>query len=170
MKLFVICGLFAAFLFAGCSSSNNSATQSTSTQTTTSDTKEQSAKGPSVTYPGDSTQAQPITTDSGLQYIDLVPGTGATPKTGDKVSVHYTGYLMNGRKFDSSVDRGQPLSFKIGLGKVIRGWDEGVMTMKIGGKRKLIIPADLGYGSSGAGDVIPPDAQLIFDVELLGIQ
>jgi peptidylprolyl isomerase len=122
-----------------------------------------------MTYPGDSTQAQPVTTSSGLQYIDLVVGDGASPKKGDNVSVHYTGYLLDGRKFDSSVDRGQPFSFPIGTGQVIRGWDEGVATMKIGGKRKLIIPANLGYGERGAGGVIPPNAQLIFDVQLLGI-
>jgi FKBP-type peptidyl-prolyl cis-trans isomerase len=123
-----------------------------------------------MTYPGESTQAQPVTTSSGLQYIDLVVGDGASPKKGDNVSVHYTGYLLDGTKFDSSVDRGSPFSFPLGMGRVIRGWDEGVATMKIGGKRKLIIPADLGYGSRGAGDVIPPNAQLIFDVQLLGIK
>jgi peptidylprolyl isomerase len=123
-----------------------------------------------MTYPGDSTQAQPVTTSSGLQYIDMVVGTGASPKKGDNVTVHYTGYLLNGKKFDSSVDRGKPFSFPIGMGRVIRGWDEGVSTMKIGGKRKLIIPPNLGYGEDGAGAVIPPNAQLIFDVQLLEIK
>ena len=122
-----------------------------------------------MTYPGETAQAQPVTTSSGLQYIDLVVGDGASPKKGDNVSVHYTGYLLDGKKFDSSVDRGQPFTFPLGMGRVIRGWDEGVATMKIGGKRKLIIPAALGYGERGAGDVIPPNAQLIFDVQLLGI-
>jgi peptidylprolyl isomerase len=110
-----------------------------------------------------------VTTPSGLQYVELEEGTGATPQTGQTVVVHYTGTLENGKKFDSSRDRGQPFSFKIGVGQVIKGWDEGVGTMKVGGRRKLIIPADLGYGARGAGGVIPPNATLLFDVELLKI-
>jgi peptidylprolyl isomerase len=110
------------------------------------------------------------TTPSGLQYIDVVEGDGESPKQGQQVRVHYTGTLENGTKFDSSVDRNEPFEFTIGIGRVIRGWDEGVMTMKIGGKRKLVIPAELGYGSRGAGGVIPPNATLIFDVELLGVK
>jgi peptidylprolyl isomerase len=111
-----------------------------------------------------------IETATGLGYVDLVEGTGARPKTGDSVSVHYTGWLKSGKKFDSSVDRGEPLVFPIGRGRVIKGWDEGVGTMRVGGKRKLVIPAHLGYGDQGAGGVIPPGATLIFEVELLGIQ
>ncbi len=110
-----------------------------------------------------------VATESGLKYIDLKVGDGASPEAGKMVTVHYTGWLENGTKFDSSVDRGQPFVFPIGMGRVIRGWDEGVMSMKIGGKRKLIIPAELGYGARGAGGVIPPNATLIFEVELLGI-
>ena len=110
-----------------------------------------------------------VTTPSGLKYIDTEVGTGASPTTGQTVKVHYTGTLTNGKKFDSSVDRGQPFSFKIGVGQVIKGWDEGVGTMKVGGKRTLIIPPDLGYGERGAGGVIPPNATLLFDVELLGV-
>jgi FKBP-type peptidyl-prolyl cis-trans isomerase len=109
------------------------------------------------------------TTPSGLQYVDLVEGSGESPTAGATVRVHYTGWLTNGEKFDSSVDRGQPFSFPIGQGRVIRGWDEGVMTMKVGGKRKLIIPPELGYGDRGAGGVIPPGATLLFEVELLGV-
>lgn len=116
------------------------------------------------------TEENTITTESGLQYIDIEEGTGAMPQTGQMVTVHYTGTLDNGLKFDSSVDRGQPFNFKIGVGQVIKGWDEGVATMKVGGKRKLTIPAELGYGARGAGGVIPPNATLIFDVELLGVE
>ena len=108
------------------------------------------------------------TTPSGLQYEDEVIGDGATPVAGQTVTVHYTGTLPDGKKFDSSRDRNEPFQFKIGKGQVIKGWDEGVITMKIGGKRKLIIPSDLGYGASGAGGVIPPNATLHFDVELIG--
>ena len=110
-----------------------------------------------------------VTTASGLKYDDLKVGAGAEAKAGQTVSVHYTGWLTDGRKFDSSVDRGQPFQFALGLGQVIKGWDEGVQGMKIGGKRKLTIPPGLGYGARGAGGVIPPNATLIFDVELLGI-
>ena len=108
-----------------------------------------------------------VTTASGLKYTDVKVGSGASPVKGKNVTVHYTGTLENGKKFDSSVDRNQPFSFVIGVGQVIRGWDEGVMGMKIGGKRKLVIPANLGYGARGAGGVIPPNATLLFDVELI---
>ena len=111
---------------------------------------------------------------SGLVYTDSVVGTGAEATSGNSVSVHYTGWLQQpdgqkGKKFDSSVDRGQPFGFRLGAGQVIKGWDEGVAGMKIGGKRTLIIPSELGYGGRGAGGVIPPNAVLIFDVELLGV-
>lgn len=117
---------------------------------------------------------QVMTTADGLKIIDTQPGTGASPKTGQTCVMHYTGWLYEnatkGKKFDSSVDRGTPFEFKIGVGQVIRGWDEGVATMKVGGKRTLIIPPELGYGARGAGGVIPPNATLIFDVELLGVK
>jgi peptidylprolyl isomerase len=116
--------------------------------------------------------AETVTTPSGLKYQDEVVGTGPEPKAGQMVTVQYTGWLdeggKKGKKFDSSRDRNQPFSFKIGAGQVIQGWDQGVMTMKTGGKRTLIIPPELGYGARGAGGVIPPNATLIFDVELLG--
>ena len=111
-----------------------------------------------------------ITTNSGLQYLDEIVGTGAEANKGDTVSVHYTGKLKDGKKFDSSVDRGQPFTFPLGAGQVIKGWDEGVAGMKEGGKRKLIIPPELGYGARGAGGVIPANAELHFDVELLKVK
>ncbi len=111
-----------------------------------------------------------VTTDSGLKYVDILVGTGREAATGNLVTVHYTGWLTNGTKFDSSLDRRDPFSFPIGAGKVIRGWDEGVAGMKVGGKRKLTIPPQLGYGARGAGGVIPPNATLVFDVELLEVK
>ncbi len=129
----------------------------TSTTTTTTTSEETS-----------STKAQ--TSASGLKIEDVKKGTGKTAKSGDTVSVHYKGTLTDGTKFDSSYDRGQPFSFHLGAGEVIKGWDEGVKGMQIGGKRKLTIPADMGYGARGAGKVIPPNATLLFDVELLEIQ
>ena len=113
--------------------------------------------------------ADETTTPSGLKYKDEVVGTGESPKQGKQVRVHYTGRLTDGKKFDSSVDRGQPFTFTIGVGQVIKGWDEGVATMKVGGKRQLMIPPSLGYGARGAPPAIPPNADLIFDVELLGV-
>ena len=114
-----------------------------------------------------------MTNPSGLQIIDTTVGTGASP-AGKTAVVHYTGWLYEngakGKKFDSSVDRGQPFEFPVGAGRVIRGWDEGVATMKVGGKRTLIIPPAMGYGERGAGGVIPPNATLMFDVELLGVK
>ena len=120
------------------------------------------------------TAGKSMTTPSGLQITDSKVGTGATPKTGQTCVMHYTGWLYvngaKGQKFDSSVDRGQPFEFPIGVRRVIAGWDEGVASMKVGGKRTLIIPPDLGYGARGAGGVIPPNATLIFEVELLDVK
>lgn len=118
--------------------------------------------------------AETQTGPGGLKYQDTVVGTGAEAKAGQQVQVHYTGYLddggKKGTKFDSSVDRGQPFAFQLGAGMVIQGWDQGFQGMKVGGKRTLIIPPEMGYGARGAGGVIPPNATLIFDVELLGVK
>ena len=122
-------------------------------------------QSPTAVDPADYT-----TTNSGLKYYDIVVGDGPSPQPGQTVSAHYTGWLTDGTKFDSSLDRGVPLSFPIGQGSVIAGWDEGLLTMKVGGKRQLLIPPDLAYGANGAGGVIPPNATLIFEVELLDVQ
>ncbi len=110
-----------------------------------------------------------ITTTSGLQYEELQEGEGALAESGQHVTVHYTGWLTDGTKFDSSKDRNDPFQFHLGAGQVLRGWDEGVAGMKVGGKRKLTIPPELGYGARGAGGAIPPNAVLVFEVELLGV-
>ncbi|MBN1659292.1 MAG: FKBP-type peptidyl-prolyl cis-trans isomerase [Anaerolineae bacterium] len=120
--------------------------------------------------PAEVAPASYVETVSGLKYYDMVKGEGPAAETGQAVEVHYTGWLEDGTKFDSSLDRGQSFSFVLGSGQVISGWDEGVAGMKIGGRRQLVIPPDLGYGSEGAGDVIPPNSTLIFEVELLAIQ
>jgi peptidylprolyl isomerase len=115
-------------------------------------------------------EGQPVTTASGLQYTDVKEGKGLSPKEGQVVIVHYTGTLPNGTKFDSSRDRGDPFKFTLGAGQVIKGWDEGIATMKVGGQRSLVIPPELGYGPQGAGGVIPPNSTLHFDVELIGVE
>lgn len=121
-------------------------------------------------FPAQAGQEKVVTTKSGLQYVDLVKGTGKTAEVGQTAVVHYTGWLKDGTKFDSSVDRGKPFSFPLGAGRVIKGWDEGVVGMHVGSKRKLIIPPHLAYGPRGAGGVIPPNATLTFDVELLDLR
>jgi peptidylprolyl isomerase len=132
------------------------------------DSKPNTSSAPSAAGPMKVT-GQPTTTASGLQYWDIVVGTGATAVPGSLVKVHYSGFLTNGAKFDSSRDRGEPFSFPLGAGQVIKGWDEGVAGMKVGGQRQLRIPPQLGYGAAGAGGAIPPNATLIFDVELLDV-
>jgi peptidylprolyl isomerase len=122
---------------------------------------------PSLSGPGAGAE---VTTPSGLKYTDLVVGTGPSPQVGQTAVVHYTGTLADGTKFDSSRDRGQPYEFPVGRGRVIRGWDEGILTMKVGGRRRLTIPPALGYGERGSPPNIPPNATLVFDVELLGLR
>jgi FKBP-type peptidyl-prolyl cis-trans isomerase len=150
LTLFVVLGSAC-----GCGNTNKSNTSS-------------KASTPSTSSPMKVT-GQPITSASGLQYWDIVVGTGATAVAGSSVKVHYTGFLTTGEKFDSSRDRGEPFSFPLGAGQVIKGWDEGVAGMKVGGQRQLRIPPQLAYGASGAGGAIPPNATLIFDVELLEV-
>jgi FKBP-type peptidyl-prolyl cis-trans isomerase len=113
---------------------------------------------------------KPITTGSGLQYWDIQVGTGAVAGASKKVKVHYTGWLLDGKEFDSSLDAGEPIEFELGTGQVIKGWDQGIVGMKVGGKRQLRIPPELGYGARGAGSAIPPNSTLIFDVELVGVK
>ena len=127
------------------------------------------AAQPAAVAAKEATPMEMVTTPSGLKYQEIVVGTGAQPQVGQTVVVHYTGWLTDGKKFDSSVDRGQPFKFVLGRGMVIKGWDEGLSTMKVGGKRKLTIPPELGYGPRGAGGVIPPNATLVFDVELIDV-
>jgi peptidylprolyl isomerase len=128
------------------------------------------AATPAPDAPQTAKVGQKMTTPSGLEYVDEVIGKGAKPTAGEHVTVHYVGTLTSGTKFDSSRDRNEPFTFTIGEGEVIKGWDEGVISMHVGGKRKLIVPPQLGYGTAGAGGVIPPNATLIFEVELLGVK
>ncbi len=171
MTFRMIIALTCAVLLAGC---NETAQQSGSASTTTTQTTP--ATTPAATTPAAGDAAAQAAGGkvhklaSGLQYEDMVVGSGKMADPGMNVSVHYTGWLTDGTKFDSSVDRGQPFQFQLGAGQVIRGWDEGVKGMRIGGKRKLTIPPDMGYGASGAGGVIPPNATLVFDVELLDVK
>jgi peptidylprolyl isomerase len=157
------------------------ATSTTTTSSTTTTTAGPATAAPAAAAPAATTTTTTTTTTaapdlktvtaaSGLKYQDVAVGTGPSPQAGDTVTVNYTGTLDDGTKFDSSIDRGTPFDFTIGVGQVIKGWDEGVMSMKVGGKRNLIIPSDLGYGATGAGGVIPPNATLHFYVELLGIK
>jgi peptidylprolyl isomerase len=159
----VLLGVTMLAAFPGCQSQEEEAPAATEDET--------AAEPPTAGGPTEIAEADIITTPSGLKYVDLVEGTGASPEVGETAVVHYTGWLTDGKKFDSSVDRGQPFTFPVGQQRVIKGWDEGVATMKVGGKRQLRVPPELGYGERGAGGgLIPPNAELIFDVELLDIK
>ena len=159
-----------AFALSGCqqppsgsAASGSGATSATGTTSTSTSTTSQTSAAAETAAPKEVTMA------NGLKYVDLKVGDGTIAEAGKTATVHYTGWLTDGTKFDSSVDSGRPFSFRLGGGQVIRGWDEGVKGMRVGGKRKLTIPPDLGYGQAGAGGVIPPNATLVFDVELLEI-
>lgn len=170
-RLFLVATLPATMLFAACGGDDDddeaTETPTTAASTATKPAERTPTKPPSTTGP--ITLTNPTVTASGLKYEDTVVGTGASPKTGQRVTVHYTGTLTNGTKFDSSRDRNTPFTFVIGTGAVIKGWDEGVATMKVGGKRNLYIPAALGYGSRANGP-IPANSDLIFEVELISVQ
>jgi FKBP-type peptidyl-prolyl cis-trans isomerase len=180
MRVFLGCVLVvvvAALLLAGCRSQQSPQSQTTTQTVAGAPAPAQQAEPAAKEDPvgaarklGTETRNPVVKAASGLQYIDVKTGTGAEAKAGQMVSVHYTGWLVNGTKFDSSKDRGKPFQFPLGGGQVIKGWDEGVAGMKVGGVRKLIIPFELGYGIRGRPPVIPPSATLIFEVDLLGVQ
>ena len=156
----------AAVALAGCQQTGTTEKSSTASSTTTASAPSES---PSATT-GGAMEVQERTLPGGLKVSDLKIGSGPMAESGRTVSVHYTGWLTDGTKFDSSLDRGRPFDFKLGAGQVIRGWDEGVTGMRVHGKRRLTIPPDLGYGPQGAGGVIPPNATLVFEVELLDVK
>ncbi|MGD0205023.1 MAG: FKBP-type peptidyl-prolyl cis-trans isomerase [Dehalococcoidia bacterium] len=164
LGLALLLGIGLTVPLAACGGGGKEASPTPTTRTTPTAPATQVQGGPPVV------SGTPTATTSGLQFIDIKVGTGDSPQTGDTVEVNYTGWLADGTEFDSSLDPSHPFSFVIGTGKVIKGWDEGVASMKVGGQRRLIIPPELAYGQRGYPNVIPANAQLIFDVELLSIK
>lgn len=169
LALVLLAGALAPAAFVACGGDDDDAADTPSPAASPTTSTGGSPSPAASATEGPITLKNPTTTPSGLQYEDIVVGTGASPQTGFRVTVHYTGRFLDGKKFDSSVDRGQPFTFVIGVGQVIKGWDEGVATMKVGGKRNLLIPPDLAYGGRGQGP-IPPNTPLFFEVELLSVQ
>jgi len=169
LALLILAGALASVAFAACGGDGDDDTADTPTSAASKTTTGGSPSPAATATEGRTSLQNPTTTPSGLQYEDIVVGTGASPQNAGRVTVHYTGKFLDGKKFDSSVDRGQPFTFVIGVGQVIKGWDEGVATMKVGGKRNLIIPAALAYGARGQGP-IPPNTDLYFEVELISVQ
>lgn len=163
MRSFLVLALLALAL-AGCQKTQSDATSATPTAGAPT-----GMSGAATTTPPSAATTKEVTMPTGLKYEDVVVGTGAEAQKGKRVSVHYTGRLQDGTKFDSSLDRGEPYTFVLGSGSVIQGWDEGLVGMKVGGKRKLTIPPSMGYGPSGMGP-IPPNATLLFDCELMDVQ
>jgi peptidylprolyl isomerase len=172
MKKEFIAAIAIATTLSACTPKSESVAETTENTTTMEETTPPDTTNTNTNTPAPVSEVagDTITTASGLKYIMLHEGTGAKPTPGKSVSVHYTGYLTDGSKFDSSVDRGQPISFAIGKGQVIQGWDEGIMLLKAGSRARLIIPHELGYGAQGYPPVIPPSATLIFDVELVSAE
>jgi peptidylprolyl isomerase len=164
MKTALAILLAAALLFGGCNQKQTNAASAPSS------TPAAPQKMNTSNLPGAPVSGEPVTTASGLKYYDMVPGTGASPTTGQTCVVNYTGWFTDGKKFDSSFDAGKPLVFPVGQGRVIKAWDEGIASMKIGGKRKLLVPSALGYGTRGFPGAIPPNSDLVFDVELLDVK
>ena len=171
MKTFFILMISVSLMVWGCGKKETSQTQKPATAQKEASTQPAEAQvGVAVEKPHQIPEDQFTTTPSGLKYADIVVGEGEQPQKGDIVVVHYTGWLTDGKRFDSSVLRGKPFKFPLGMHRVIAGWDEGVASMRVGGVRQLIIPPELAYGSRGAGGVIPPNATLIFEVQMLGIE
>ena len=172
---FLVSTLVAAVVasaLTGCGGDNAQTSTETTTTTSSSTPTATSSTSSAASKPGEMPVVNPAkltSNPSGLQYEDVVAGNGPSPQSGQQVQVHYTGWLTNGKKFDSSLDRGEPFTFTIGQGQVIKGWDEGVATMKTGGTRILVIPAAMAYGERGAGADIPPNSNLVFQVQLLGV-
>ncbi|MDQ3798106.1 MAG: FKBP-type peptidyl-prolyl cis-trans isomerase [Acidobacteriota bacterium] len=169
ISILLIIGVCAGFAFSQTKKRAAAARTTKTTVKKTTPTRKTTTRKTTMTT-NTTPQSQAVTTASGLTYIITQNGTGAQLKAGDTVVVHYTGLLTNGQKFDSSLDRGEPLSFPLGAGRVIKGWDEALQKLRVGDRATLIIPPAIGYGSRGAGGVIPPDATLIFIVEVVGVQ